>query len=253
MRQLRIAGLALFCLSAFFSPPDAAGQSTSPVPQASPFLRRMHAAMTGGARIKSSALTGSITLYGAAADASGTFSFTADKNGGSRFDVSGGLSEFRSVSGGIPSGSGIGLGGVYTVDAQNPMTTSAWFFPALSVESMLVARDFAKSYVGRETKDGRVVNHLQIWHQANRGTPTAIATVKQATVEDVYVDELTHMPVLVTFNLHTNLRSLASIPVQIHFSDYRLVQNCPIAYHIQVYMLGAPFWDIRVSSASLNY
>jgi len=31
-------------------------------------------------------------------------------------------------------------------------------------------------------------------------------------------------------------------PVQIHFSNYRRVQNCPVAYHIQVYMNGALFW-----------
>ena len=226
---------------------------TATVPQAPPFLRRAYAAMTRGARIKSVALTGIITAYGTSGNASSTFSFSADNTGQSRFDIFGGPSEFRTVSGGVPSGSGIGPGGVsYTVSAQNPMTISAWFFPALAVAPRLVARDYAKSYAGRETQDGIVVNHLQTWEQANGATADARAAVKRLLVEDIYLDEMSHMPVLVAFNLHLGNGSRPSVPAQIHFSDYRRVQGCPVAHHIQVYMNGALFWDIQLSSVSLN-
>jgi hypothetical protein len=145
-------------------------------------------------------------------------------------------------------------GGVsYSVSAQNPMTTSAWFSSALDVESRLVAKDYAKSYVGRETKDGIVVNHLQIWEQANGATSATRAAVQGLTLEDIYLDEMTHMPVLVAFNLHLGSGGLSNVPVQIHFSNYQRVQKCPVAYHIQVYMNSGLLWDIQLSSASVNY
>ena len=62
---------------------------------------------------------------------------------------------------------------------------------------------------------------------------------------------MSHLPVLVAFNVRLDNGSI--VPVQIHFSDYRTVQDCPVAYHIQVSMSGAPFWDLQVSSATLTY
>ena len=254
MRTVRLVSLVCGWVFGLLSGIAEAQLPPSAAPQAPPFLRRTHAAMTVGTRIKSVAMTGSITLYGASRNASSTFSFTADNNGQSRFDVYGSSGEFRTVSGGVPSGSGVGPNGVsYAVGAQNPMTTSAWFFPALDIASRLVARDYAKSYVSRETKDGVVVNHLQVWEQANGATTDARTSVRGLTLEDIYVDEMTHMPVLVAFNLHLGNGGLSNVPVQIHFSNYRRVQNCPVANHIQVYMNGALFWDIQLSSASLNY
>jgi len=133
------------------------------------------------------------------------------------------------------------------------MTTSTWFFPALDIASRLVARDYAKSYVGRETKDNALVNHLQAWEQANGAAANARTAAKSLTLEDIYLDEMSHMPVLVAFNLHLNNAGLLNVPVLIHFSDYRQVQNCPVAHHIRVYMNSVLVWDLQVSSASLNY
>jgi len=226
----------------------------STVPQAPPFLWRTIAVMTGGTRIKSAALTGTITLYGPTNNATSTFSVSADNSGQSKFNVANGLSESRSLSGGTPSGNVIGPGGVsYALSTQNPMTTSAWFLTTFSVASRLVARDYANSYVDRETQNGVLVRHVQVWEQANGSTPDVAAAVKSLTLEDIYLDEMSHLPVLVAFNLHLGSGSLSNVPVQVYFSNYHQVQNCPVAYHIQVYMNGSPFWDLQVSSASLAH
>ena len=234
--------------------PVEAQQSSSPVPQAAPFLWRTNAVMSGGTRIKTGALAGNITLYGPTGNTSSTFSINADNGGQTQFNVSNGLSEYRTLSGGTPSGNAIGPGGVsYALSTQNPTPTSAWFLAAISIASRLVARDYAKAYVGRETKNGALVNHLQIWRQANGATSDVAAAVKSLTLEDVYLDDVSHLPVLVAFNLHPDSGSSSSVPVEVYFSNYQEVQNCPVAYHIQVYMSGSPFWDLQVSSASLTY
>jgi len=64
--------------------------------------------------------------------------------------------------------------------------------PALDIASRLVARDYAKSYVSRETKDGVVVTSSGLG-QAN-GATTEREHLSGAHAGDIYVDEIDHMP-----------------------------------------------------------
>src|SRR5579859_3259220 len=231
MRFLWFAPMVVcVCLYVGSSNFTVAQQSSSLGPQAPPFLSRTIAVMTGGTRIKSAALAGNITLYGPTSNATGTFSVSGDGSGQSKFNISNGLSEFRTLAGGTPSGNVIGPSDMsYTLSAQNAMTTSAWFLTIFSVASRLVPRDYANSYMDKETLNGVPVRHLQVWQQANGATPDVQAAVKSLTLEDIYLDEMSHLPVLVAFNLHLGSGSLSNVPVQVYFSNYQRVQNCPVA------------------------
>jgi hypothetical protein len=252
-RGLAARGMLVITLS-LFSPFLQAQQSSSLGPQAPPFLWRTIAVMTGGTRVKSATLAGTITLYGQTNNATSTFSASADSSGNSQFNISDGLSEYRTVSGGTSSGTVIGPGDVsYTLSAQSPMTTSAWFLAAFSVAARLVPRDYANSYMDSETQNGVLVHHLQVWQQANGATPEVSASVKSLTLEDIYLDQMSHLPVLVAFNLHLGTGSLSNVPVQVYFSNYQQIQNCTVAYHIQVYMNSSLFWDLQVSSATFSH
>jgi len=225
-------------------------------PDAAAILRRAFSTMSSGARISSTAIAGSATRYDGSVGASGTFAFSADSTEQSRFDFSlptGTSGEIRTVTDGAPSGSGIAPGGVvYAVGPQNPMTASAWFFPALTLAPRLAAQYYGKSYVGKESRNGVAVSHLQVWRQSNEGTVATAATVRQLSLEDVYLDWTSHLPVAITFSLHSIGGVAGDTPVEVDFSDYQMVQGSPVPYHIRVYMAGALFWDIQVSSVSIT-
>jgi hypothetical protein len=253
IRILSARGMLVITLS-LFSPFLQAQQPSSLGLQAPPLLWRTIAVMTGGTRIKSATLAGTITLYGQTNNTTSTFTASADTSGNSQFNISNGLSESRSVSGGTSSGNVIGPGGVsYTLSTQNPMTTSAWFLTAFSVASRSVPRDYANSYMDSETQNGVLVHHLQVWQQASGATPDVSASIKSLTLEDIYLDQMSHLPVLVAFNLHLGTGPLSNVPMQVYFSNYQKTQTCTVAYHIQVYMNGSLIWDLQVSSASFSH
>lgn len=260
MYSLRLVVRSWLAVLLLFSPalraqqaaPVATAVATPPLP--SPFLWRTLAVMTGGQRVQSVTVSGDITIYGSSANTDSTFSFSANDSGESQLSIGTGVGESRTVSGGVPSGNGIGPGGVsYPISAQNPMNTSAWFFSELNIAARLVAKNYAKVYVGRETKDGHTVNHLQLWEQANGATSTAAAAVKALSLEDVYVDEMSHLPIAVAFSLHVAGANPSNIPVEVHLSNYQSVQNCSVAHSIQVDMLGLPFWGVQFSSVALSF
>ena len=251
---VRVCLASLLLFSSALQAQQVASTAAATAPLPSPFLWRTLAVTTGGQRIQSAIIAGNITIFGIAANTGSTFSFSAYNNGETQLSIGTGAGESRTVSGGVPSGTGIGPGGVtYPVNSQNPMNISAWFFPALDIDSRLVAKEYAKTYVGRETKDGHTVNHIQMWEQANGATATAASGVKAVSLEDIYVDEMSHLPVVVAFSLHLAGGPSPTVPVEIHFSDYQTVQNCPVARNIQVDVLGVPFWSIQFSSVTLSF
>jgi len=233
-------------------------QSTSTAgPQAASFLRRTVAAMTAGLQVNGVTLSGNVSYSGVSGTSQGSFTFVAANNGQSRFDAnlpSGTLTESRTVLQGVPSGSGIGPGGTsYTVNAQNPMTASAWFFPVFALSARLPARTYGKSYVAQETKDGVAAYHLTVWQQANGASADVATAVQVSTLENMYLQSSSRILVAVAFKLHpASTSSTTDVPVEIHYSNFKISQGVSIAYHIQVFMNNAVVWDIQISSVSLT-
>lgn len=252
--QIAAAFLVFVSLGSWVSLRLNGQQAIAAAPQAAPFLARTVAVLSAGTRIKSANLTGTVTAYGPTSSATTPFTASATTTGQSQFNAANGLSESRIVSNGTPTGTVVGPGGtLYALSSGSSMTPSAWFMTVFTLASRLVGQNYGSSYADRETQSGTPVHHLQVWQQPNAATGIAAATLKSLTTEDIYINQATHLPVLVGFNLHLGAGALASVPVQVSFSNYQVVQNCPVPRHIQVYMNGSLAWDLQVTSAVLNY
>jgi len=226
-------------------------QTVAPLPQ--PYLHHSFAALTGGTRIRDVTLTGTATYYGGSATESGTAVLTAIGIEQSKFSVSlpsGARTETRSVSNGVSTETGSGPGGAfYTFGTADLMTAPTWFYPAFVLAPGLASPNCGSSYLGWELKDGVAVVHLKMWRQSSGDQA---ATIQLLSTHEIYLDAFSLLPMSVAFNLYPNGPTSAGIPVEIRFSDYRRVQARQVAYHIQAYVQSSLFWDIQLSSDSIN-
>jgi hypothetical protein len=217
--------------------------------QAVAYAAQSIAALTGSATVSDVTLTGTVT-WNAGTD-TGTVTLRALGTGESRMDLalsSGTRTEIRDAQTGVPLGQWInpnGTSGLYAF--QNCQTDAAWFFPALG---SLAAPSVVLSYVGQETRNNKIVQHIQSYfYQAN--PPPGIPTQQLSTM-DFYLDATTYLPVAVGFNAHPDNGSGANLPTEVDFSNYQSVSGVLVPMRIQRYLQGNLLVDITVSNASFN-
>jgi hypothetical protein len=68
----------------------------------------------------------------------------------------------------------------------------------------------------------------------------------------VYLDSSTLLPSFVNFSIHPDNNAGIDIPVEIQFSDYRMVNGAQVPFHIQKYVNGSLFFDFQSSSVVIN-
>jgi hypothetical protein len=264
MRSERLAVLLILILNV----PVWAQQTqtaTTPTPAQGPaLLQRSLAALTGGAPINDVTLRGSVTVSNGTTTESGTILLAATSGGQSKTALtmpSGLYTDIRNYSSSGHTGAITAPDGPATLspdDLQSPHP--AWFFPAFLMSSTLTASDYDVSYAGREQRAGATVDHAAFWNHPI-GVPPLVAFAFQTdTQQDIYIDSASSLPVSVALKLRSAYqdttiqhRDLSVFtPEEIRFSDYRLVQGGSVAFHIQVYLVGNLFYDIQISSASVN-
>jgi hypothetical protein len=143
-------------------------------------------------------------------------------------------------------------------DLQSPHP--AWFFPAFLISSTLAATDYDLSYVGREQRSGANVDHAALWNHPIGAPPLALLGIQADTQQDIYIDSSSTLPIAIDLKLRAAYQDTSIqhweknvfAPEEIRFSDYRSVQGCVIAFHIQVLIAGNLLYDIQISSASIN-
>lgn len=60
------------------------------------------------------------------------------------------------------------------------------------------------------------------------------------------------LPAAITYNIHPDNNALLDIPVEIDFSDYRLVSGVQIPFHIQKCLNNSLLLDFQVQNAAIN-
>jgi hypothetical protein len=218
-------------------------------PPAATYAAQSIAALTGGTAISDVTLTGSATWNGSD---TGTATLRALGTGESRMDLalsSGTRTEIRDAQTGVPLGAWINpnsTSGLYAF--QNCQTDAAWFFPALG--SLAGAPNVVLSYIGQETRNNEIVQHIQSYvHQSN--PPPGIPTQQLSTM-DFYLNATTFLPVAVAFNAHPDNGSTANLLTEVDFSNYQNVSGVLVPTRIQRYFQGGLIVDITVSNASFN-
>jgi len=236
----------------------AAPQSTTSVSDRSAvaFATQAYSALTGKTNISDVTLNATATRTAGSDVEAGTMTLKALGAGESRFDLnsaSGTRSEVRNLSNGA-GGFWIGLDGVtHPVASHNCLTDASWFFPPLSILSELSSPGLIITYVGEETRAGTTVHHLHfIFQSAVPSTSLTAPLVQQLSAEDYYLDAASLLPVALTFNTHPDNNALASIPIEVDFSNYQVVDGIKIPFRIQEFFNGTLFLDITIQSAVLN-
>jgi hypothetical protein len=195
--------------------------------------------------------------------------------GDSRLDLSlpsGNRAEIRNHSAlpisqptGVPAGSTLELqatgawsgpdGVLHGMANHNVMTDAAWFFPAATLTNALSSQGYLLSYVGQETYEGQPLIHVQISQPipVNANAPQHSAKLTQhLTEEDLYVDPITLFPLVLGFTIHPDGNALSDIPMEIHFSDYRVVNGVQVPFHVQRYLNKGLALELQFDTAMLN-
>ncbi len=222
-------------------------------PQAVSFAAQSIAALTGGTAINDVTLTGTVTWSGGTDPEMGSATLLASGTTESRTNFvlpSGTRTEIRDASAGTAQGEWIaqtGTSGIFA--SQNCATDAVWFFPVLG--SLAAGPGVVLSYVGQETRNGQIVQHIQSYiYQPN--PPPVTPSLQQLSAIDFYLDSGTHLPVAIVFNTHPDNTASTNLSVEVDFSNYQVLNGILVPTHIQRFSQGSLLADIAISSAAFN-
>jgi type II secretory pathway pseudopilin PulG len=239
---------------------QAAQQANAQTPasslQAATLLAQSAAALVHNVALSDVTLTGTAHRIAGSDDESGTTALKALTTGEARMDLSfpsGSRSEVVGVLNECPAGTWSGPDGVaHSVSNHNLMTDSSWFFPIFAVGRIISSGKYVLSYVGHETQNGQAVEHLTAYQSSTVPLPAGIPTFSHLTQMDLFLDSSTLLPAALAFNIHPDNNSGLDIPVQVLFSDYRLVNGAQIPFHVQKFINNSLTLDLQFTSAVLN-
>jgi hypothetical protein len=258
MKQLTkvlLASLFIFVATAV-----AAKQAPTPAKtsdsSATALLSKSLAALTGNSSVSDVTLSGPARRIVGSDDESGNSALKALVTGEARMDLSfasGPRNEVVSLSNKCLAGSWSGPDGVaHPSSNHNLMTDSSWFFPAFTVGRITSSGRYVLVYVGHETQNGQAVEHITAYQPSTVPLPAGVATFSHLTQMDLFLDSSTLLPTALAFNIHPDNNANLDIPVQILFSDYRLVNGAQIPFHVQKFINNSLALDLQFTSAVLN-
>jgi hypothetical protein len=240
--------------STLAAPPQTAAAS----PQALVLLQKSLATMVGNASISDVTLSGSARHIAGSLDESGTITLRALATGESRLDLdlpSGARSETSTNSPSGPVGAWRGADQVaHAIPQHNLWSDSSWFFPEFTLGRWL-GPGYSITYIGHETWNGQEVEHLSAVRQFQvSGAPAGWSpeTLQQLTINHIYLDSSTLLPVGIAFDLHPDHNQTIAIPVEIRLSDYRNQGGVLVPFHIQKLFNNGLDLDIQISAVNLD-
>jgi hypothetical protein len=253
---MRVARLFFFVSISFvLSTSIAAQQIATPSPQALALLQKSLAALTGGQAITDVTLSGTARRIAGSDDEIGTVVFKALANGSSRLDLSlpsGPRSEIRSASADDPTGTWSGPDGMsHPIAYHNLISEPAWFFSAIVLAQPLGSSGYVATYVGHETRDSAAVEHISMSRLFPSSSRSAAAHQRLSQVE-IYLDSSLLVPAAFSFNIHPDDDAGRDIPIEIRFSDYRIVNGAQVPFRIQKFLNNSLTLDLQFSNPVFN-
>jgi hypothetical protein len=154
-----------------------------------------------------------------------------------------------------PQAAWSGIDGVWHKTAlHNTWTPAAWFAPALVLESALTDPQLALQNLGSTSLNGRAVQHIRFWRvlSSASGASATIALVQGLSTVDIYLDAASNLPIVLGFNLHSDLNAGTNIPVAVFYSNWQKSSGVLVPMHLQKFLNGNLLDDIAVTSATVN-
>jgi hypothetical protein len=260
-----------FLISAVACSILVSGQITNQVPPApgspeagsSEAITRLQSSLTmlaGKSSVTDVTLTGTAERISGSDDETGSATLKALATGEESAEFtfpSGTRREIRQGSGTRREGHWSGPDGSWhAMPEHNLKAEGVWFSPALLFRQLLADKTRAFRHLGTALVEGRPLEHIQV-HDGNPRipdkAPAHIAQLMQHLTEiDLYLDPDSSLPSKLTFNEHPDKDSSKDIPVEIRFSDYRMVDGTQVPFRLQKFINGTLLLDVRVESAALN-
>jgi hypothetical protein len=245
-----------FCSLLAVPLPALPQQVAAPAPNPQLLLQKSLAAMVGNTPITDITLSGTARRIAGSDDESGAVTLKALTDGHSRMDLSlpsGSRTQVYSVSSDAPAGSWSGPDAVtHPAALHNLWTNHSWFFPAFALATFLSSPDYSVAYIGQETKDGEPVIHLSASFTPPKVSAKTAKFIQHLSQTEIFLDPNSLLPVAFAFSTHPDDNALLDIPVEIYFSQYRMISGAQIPLHVQKYLNNSLFLDLQLQSASIN-
>ena len=160
--------------------------------------------------------------------------------------------ETRQVVNGEASGAA-GEGGASRPRAlHNLLGEWAWFFPALLSTSQPASPAFCFDDLGAGSFEGEPALHLAISRLRMPSGVAMPAWLAPSSRADLYLDPQTLLPRALVFVQHPDSDMEVAIPVEVRYSDYRVVQGVQLPFHIERFYNGVRQVTLDVIQCNLN-
>jgi hypothetical protein len=250
MKALSFFAVLLICFPNLQASPQVSTPVSSNDIQAISLLTQSAAKLKGNAALSDVTLSGTARRIVGSDDDAGTVTLKALSTASARLDftfASGATREVRNNLTTGPVGSWCGSdGALHPLAYHNVLTDPSWFFPVFAVNRVLNGNQNAIVYMGRETRNGEVVEHVSV------SQSSSVPLLVHLSHVDYFLDSSTLLPSTIAFNTHADGNALLDIPVEISLSDYRTVDGVQVPFHIQKFLNGSLFLDIQLSSVTFN-
>lgn len=256
-------GAAIAFLFVFFTALCSSGLAQTAVAgNSTNILAQMSNAFSRGKAIQNVHLSGNAFWYAGSLEDSGSVELTASKDGSSEMRLILSTSGIRTESQGPDTEGGRichwagNDGKAHEIRSGSCQRSALWFLPTLSLQSAQANRHIAviDRGSGPVGSGDTVYRHLQSQLSLNMsGLPSTIADeMTKQSKTDIGLDPNSLLPSVVSYSVHPDNGASTSIAVEIHYSDYRLMDGIQIPFHIQRYVNGSLQLDIQVSAAQIN-
>jgi hypothetical protein len=256
MKVLSVLTAVLFSVPSL-PPIQQGGAPASPGSvQGATLLAQSLAHLRGSQAVSDITLGGNARRIAGSVDETGAVLMRAITTGDARIDFSypsGALSEARTDAGDGPEGQWRGPDNtLHPIPAHNLLTASPWFCPPVLLSRIASDARFVSTNGQSDVWHSQTVTRITVSLQLPGLPVDTVSTIQDLSRMDVYLDPSTFLPLGLSFNLHADDNANFNIPVEIRFSDYRLVTGVLVPYHIQQYLNNGLALDVQVESAVLN-
>jgi hypothetical protein len=231
------------------------GQSPAPVS----ILSQMSQAFSGGQVVQQVSLNGSATWYAGSLEDTGTVSLTATADGSSQMQLSlsatGNRTESQSGKGTNAVCQWAGNDGVtHSIDLGNCWRPALWFLPMFSLQASLTPSELGLTDLGSEAvgSSGDIYRHLKTQLRCSTFPKEMASHLTRRSTTELGLDPVSFQPAVLMYSLNPdNGAQLPSI-IEIHYSDYRVVNGVQIPFLIQRYINGSLQLQITINAAQIG-
>ncbi len=230
-------------------------QLPNSTPTAPTVLTQAQSAFSGGKSVTTVQMNGSASWHYGSDEQTGTVTLIASANGATSvtLGLSGGTrKESFAAWDQNPTCDWTDTDGKnHTNPTHNCLTPSTWFLPSISLQTTLPSTAVA-GYVGQESTDAGVVHHVRQQRSIVNATPAAKLWMQKWSTSELMLSAQTLLPAVLKFSIHPDNDAKLDIPVEIHYSDYRLTSGVQLPFKIQKFINNNLVLEIDVDSATVN-